>query len=244
MVAPPREQSPFTPPDEFCTRVTEKFKGLKATDPGMTKDAITVVMLTPSAAPNGAPADGPVAAVANPADEAQVFGELIDKCGGINGRRLDFHVIVESADPHADCIQATDVLHAFIVVTWTSFAAESCITNDHHTILITTGSPQSNATLATTHGRLITTDSSEGALQARVLDLVGSGRLDDTKVGILLSAGFPNVERLDERLEAACSPTLTPVWCSTMTVRPTPRDSTAPTSRESSSGSNDRARRH
>jgi hypothetical protein len=202
VVAPPREQSPFTPADDYCTRVTQKFKRLKPTDAGITKDAITVVLLTPSGTPSsGVAADGPVTAAADPADEAQAFGELIDKCGGINGRQLDLHVLVESADPQADCIQATEALHAFIVVTWTAFAAESCITNEHHTILITTGSPQSNATLANTHGRLITTDSNEGVLQARVLDLIGSGRLDDTKVGILLSADFPNVGDLDARLK-------------------------------------------
>lgn len=198
VVAPPREVSPFSSRNDFCTTVDTKFKGLKSTGPGVTKDAITVVMLAPSVATDNAAAGE---TTGDPVDEARVFSELVNECGGINGRRLDFHIIVEGSDPQADCIQATEDLHAFIVITWNSFGAESCVTNDHHTILVTMGSPQSNATLAQTHGRLITTDSSEGVVQARVLDLVGSGRLDDTKVGILLPSDFPNGERVDEHLK-------------------------------------------
>jgi hypothetical protein len=180
---PPREASPFTPRDAFCSSKNNAFEGVTPNDPRLKAGKITVVMLTPPPDPSPA-AELPGLKLGDPVDEAQTFANLVNKCGGIGGRKLDFHVLTESGNPLVDCLAATVRLHALIVVSLTASPAESCIANDEHTIMVTE-SDVSNSMLAAAHGRLVATGTNENVLQARILDLIQSGRLDGRKVAIL-----------------------------------------------------------
>ena len=179
---PPPEQSPFTSTDSFCTPSANRFENVEPSDPRLTASPITVVMLTPG--PDPAETANPALRLGNPIDQAQAFGDLINKCGGIGGRKLDFHVLVQSGDPHADCLEATQHLHAFLVVAATASPSQSCIVNEQHTIMVTE-SAVSNGDLTGTQGRLVATGSTEGVLQARILDLIESGRLDGRHVAVV-----------------------------------------------------------
>jgi hypothetical protein len=206
---PPAEVSPFTARDAFCSKTNNAFVDVKPDDPRLATK-LTVVMLVP--APN------PLAATAEPglvpgstADEAQAFASLVNACGGIGGRKLDFHVLTETADPTADCLAATQVLHALVVVSLAASPAESCIVDDQHTVLVTE-SDVSNAALATAQGRLAGTGSTEGVLQARILDVIDSGRLRGKHVAIVVGTGPADLEfrsLAGQLLRAAKIPTTT-----------------------------------
>jgi hypothetical protein len=194
---PPPEPSPFTARDTFCTPGTTETAHSGSAG---TARPITVVMLTPAAS------TGAGTGLGDPVAESEAFGDLVNQCGGINGRPLDLRVLVESSDPHADCIRATAGLHALIVVTWTQFDDPTCITNQQRTIFVTTGAAASNQTLATTHGRLFTTESTEGRLEARVLDLVDSRDLAGKRVAVIgppASAASSNFARVVDAILAA-----------------------------------------
>ncbi len=184
---PPRELSPFTSADSFCSRDKNQFEGVKANDPRLTASKITVVMLTPKTNPAEIAAN-PGLKLGDPVEEAQTFAALVNQCGGIGGQKIDFHVLVESGDPLGDCLNATQGLHAFIVVAWSSSPAASCIAKDERTIMVTL-SNVSNDALMGTQGRLVATGSTEGVLQARILDLISSGRLAGKRVAIVTGTG-------------------------------------------------------
>jgi hypothetical protein len=183
---PPREASPFTSEDSFCTPDANQFDAVKPDDPRLST-TIPVVMLVPGSASAAAT---PLPA-GDPGDAARAFGELVNECGGIGGRKLDFHVLVESGRPLDDCLAATQQLHAFIVVSFTASPAESCIARDQQTIMVTE-SDLSNESMTGTQGRLVGTGSAEGVLQAQVLDLLDSGRLDGKHVAIVAATSPPD----------------------------------------------------
>src|SRR5207302_6515042 len=118
----------------------------------------------------------------------QTFAALINRCGGIGGQRIDVHVLAESGDPVANCVQATQRFHAFIVASWTASPAQGCVARDEHTVMVTE-SDVSNTLLASTSGRLVATGSSEGVVEARLLDLIDSGRLSGKRVAIVAGTG-------------------------------------------------------
>jgi hypothetical protein len=142
-------------------------------DPQLRAQSVVVVMLTP--------ADADTVEVAN---EANTFAALINGCGGIGGRRFDLHVLAESGDPGADCLAATTQFHPLVVVSLAASPAQSCIVDDQQTIMVT-ASDASNTDLAASSGRLVATGSAEGIEQARLLDLVASGRLNGQKVAVV-----------------------------------------------------------
>ncbi len=181
---PPREASPFTPKDSFCSATDNTFADVQPGDPRLAR-RITVVMLTPKAAPAGAGSH-----VGDPIDEARTFATLINQCGGIGGRKLDFHVVVESGNPLADCLTATRVLQPVVVVAWTASEAQSCIVRQSRTVMIT-GSDAANADLVGAQGRLAATGSSEGTLQAKMQALIDSGRLDHKRVALDVNPDDP-----------------------------------------------------
>jgi hypothetical protein len=109
---------------------------------------------------------------------------LINRCGGIGGRRLDLREVSETGNPATDCLAATTPMRPLVVVALAASAAAQCIVHDRQTILLTE-SDASNADLAASSGRLMATGSSEGTERARLLDLVSSGRLDGRAVAIV-----------------------------------------------------------
>jgi hypothetical protein len=118
------------------------------------------------------------------AADAETFASLINKCGGIGGRRFELHVVVETGNPLADCLAAVTRFHPLVVVTTAASAAQQCIVHDQRTIMVTE-SDVSNADFGASSGRLAATGSSEGVQRARLLDLVDSGRLEGRAVAVV-----------------------------------------------------------
>jgi hypothetical protein len=188
---PPREVSPFTSRNSFCSPQGNAFEGVAHDDPRLTVSGIPVVILVPPPDPSQA-AEFPGLHRGDPVDEAQTFANLVNKCGGIGGRKLDLHVLPESGSPIIDCLAATRKLHAFIVLSLATAPAQSCITDEGHTIMVTE-SDVSNEMLAAAHGNLVATGTSEGVLQARILDLIQSGRLNGKRVGVVAGASQSDI---------------------------------------------------
>jgi hypothetical protein len=170
---PPREDSPFSESGTFCAPSENRFPTIAPNDPRLRDKPVTVVTLMPP--------DSDTTALAA---EAETFASLINRCGGVGGRRFDLHALAETGDPTVDCLDAATRFRPLMVVSLTASPAQQCITHDQQTILVTE-SDASNADLATSSGRLAATGSSEGTERARLLDLVASGRLDARTVAIV-----------------------------------------------------------
>jgi hypothetical protein len=195
-VAPDPASSPFTSKTAFCTEDTETHTGLTASAPGVTADAISVVAIQPPLAPGDSP-QGYQFNLGDPVDMLEVFAQMINECGGINGRDLDLTVVQQEgnaadqaatvANAQAACIKATEDNEPFIVLSWTGgFAAPQCITDEHETLMLS-GIATTNEYLRTAQGRHILMGATNeiGQYQAPVLDLIESGKLTDKKVAVL-----------------------------------------------------------
>ena len=122
-VTPDPATSPFTSTTAFCTKDTDKYTGLKATGTGVTADKISVVAIEPAFQPGQSP-QGFRFNLGDEVDMLKTFAEMINQCGGINGRQIDLNVIQAQgagdqattlANVEADCIKATEDDKAFIV---------------------------------------------------------------------------------------------------------------------------------
>lgn len=195
---PPAEQSPFSGPDSFCAADENQFDGVRRTDPTLRAPAQIVWLVPPGDAASG----GATAAV-------ETFGRLTNACGGIGGRPVDVRVVHTSADPAADCASAA-ALHPVLVVSTVTPAAWSCLVRDQHTILVT-GSEAANADLAGSSGRLAAVASAEGIERARLVGVVGSGRLDGRKVAIVAGDDPEGVAFRDEARRALALAQVKPV---------------------------------
>lgn len=193
-VTPDPSTSPFTSPTAFCTKDTAKHTGLKATAPGVTADKISVVAIEAALQPGQSP-QGYRFNLGDPVDMLKTFAEMINNCGGINGRQIDLNVIQAQgagdaattlANAQADCIKATEDYKAFIVISWTGFQGPQCVTDDHKTLMLT-GLATQTAYLKSAQGRHIlfgqTNDVAQ--YQAPMLDLIKSGKLKGKKVAVL-----------------------------------------------------------
>ncbi len=126
---------------------------------------------------------------------AQAFARMINRCGGIGGRQFDLHVVAETGDPNADCLDATTRFHPLVVASLAVAPAQRCIVQTQRTILVS-DSDASNADLAASSGRLVATGSAEGTVRARLLDLVSSGRLGGRTVAIAAGKSPSDVQFL------------------------------------------------
>ena len=186
--------SPFTSTTSFCTKDTAKHTGLKASAPGVTADKISVVAINAALQPGQSP-QGFRFNLGDEVDMLKTFAEMINQCGGINGRLIDLNVIQAQgagdqattlANAQADCIKATEDYKAFIVIAWAAFGAPPCITDDHKTLLLSGLATQAEY-LKTAQGRnILFGETNEVAqFQAPVLDLIKSGKLKGKKVAVL-----------------------------------------------------------
>ncbi len=193
-VAPDPSTSPFTSTTAFCAKDTAKHPGLRASAPGVTADKISVVAIEPALQPGQSP-QGFRFNLGDEVDMLKTFAEMINQCGGINGRLIDLNVIqaqgagdaaTTMANAQADCIKATEDYKAFIVVAWAAFAASPCITDDHKTLLLS-GLTTTAENLKTAQGRniLFGQTNEVAQYQAPMLDLVKSGKLKGKKVAVL-----------------------------------------------------------
>jgi len=87
-VTPDPSTSPFTSKTAFCTKDTAKHTGLKATAPGVTADKISVVAIEPALQPGQSP-QGYRYNLGDEVDMLKTFAQMINDCGGINGRQVD-----------------------------------------------------------------------------------------------------------------------------------------------------------
>ncbi len=205
IASPAREPSPFTSTSAFCSPDRSKRPpNLEASAPGVTKRRIRVVFFTPVANPVAEPRIA-AGVPGDPVREARTFGELVNRCGGILGRKVDVHIEAQTSNPSADCLRAAQ-LDAFVVVSWTTFDGASCIAQDRREVMIASGTQAPNDALLTTQGRLAVGSTSDGILAARVLDLVQSGRLDHKRVNVVATQGQDQDARSVRQLLAAADP--------------------------------------
>jgi hypothetical protein len=127
----------------------------------------------------------------------KVFADMVNGCGGINGRKIDLTVVQQEggaadqattlANAQAACIKATEDKQPFIVLSWTGgFAAPQCITDEHKTLMMS-GIATTNEFLDTAQGRhiLLGNTNEVGQYQAPMLDLIDSGKFEGKKVAVL-----------------------------------------------------------
>lgn len=187
--------SPFTSKTAFCTKDTEKHTGLTASAPGVTADSISVVAIEAPLSPGDSP-QGYRFNLGDPVDMLKVFADMVNECGGINGRDIKLTVVEQAggaadqattvANAQAACIKATEDNKPFVVLSWTGFAAPQCITDEHKTLMMS-GLATTNEYLKTAQGRhILMGNTNEVALyQAPMLDLIDSGKLEGKKVAVL-----------------------------------------------------------
>jgi ABC-type branched-subunit amino acid transport system substrate-binding protein len=193
-VTPDPQTSPFTSTTSFCTKDSAKHTGLKATAPGVSATTISVAAIEPALRPGDSP-QGFRYNLGDEVDMLKTFAKMINDCGGINGRQIDLNVIQAEgaadaagtlAVAQADCIKATEDFKAFIVISWTGFAAPQCVTDDHKTLMLSGLATQAQY-LKTAQGRHIlfgqTNDVAQ--YQAPMLDLIKSGKFKGKKVAVL-----------------------------------------------------------
>ena len=162
----------------------------------MTADSISVVAIQPPLAPGDSP-QGFQFNLGDPVDMLEVFAEMVNECGGINGRDIDLTVVEQEGDAadqattlanaQAACIKATEDNEPFIVLSWAGgFAAPQCITDEHETLMMS-GIATTNEFLDTAQGRhiLLGNTNEVGQFQAPMLDLIDSGKLEGKKVAVL-----------------------------------------------------------
>jgi hypothetical protein len=161
----------------------------------VTADSIKVVAIQPPLAPGDSP-QGFQFNLGDQVDMLKVFADMVNECGGINGRKLDLTVVQQEggaadqattlANAQAACIKATEDNQPFIVISWTGFAAPQCVTDEHKTLLMS-GIATTNEFLDTAQGRhiLLGNTNEVGQYQAPMLDLIDSGKLEGKKVAVL-----------------------------------------------------------
>ena len=194
-VTPDPSTSPFTSKTSFCTKDTATHAGLKATAPGVTADSIKMVAIEAPLAPGDSP-QGYRYNLGDPVDTLKTFAQMVNNCGGINGRKLDLVVVDQAggaadqaatlANAQAACIKATEDEKPFIVMSWTGFTSPQCITDDHKTLMLD-GLVTQNEYLKTAQGRhILFGDTNEVAqYQAPMLELLKSGKFKGKKVAVL-----------------------------------------------------------
>ena len=162
----------------------------------MTADSISVVAIEAPLQPGDSP-QGYRFNLGDPVDMLKVFADMVNECGGINGRDIDLTVVQQEggaadqattvANAQAACIKATEDNKPFIVLSWTGgFAAPQCITDEHKTLMMS-GIATTNEYLKTAQGRhiLMGNTNEVAQYQAPMLDLIESGKLEGKKVAVL-----------------------------------------------------------
>ena len=129
--------TPFDNPTVFCTKSAPTPGARNNASPGITKDSITLTDTSVDAAQLKKLG-------VNLVDFHSVFGVFwneINKCGGINGRKVIWKAALvnplatdQVGHGQASCIKITEDQKAFIAVGFTSFSINRCVAVDHKTI--------------------------------------------------------------------------------------------------------------
>jgi len=191
----PREESPFSGADAFCTPDTApKPVGLAAGAPGVEARRVSVVLVVPPAAATPLRAGEPVPV--DPVARAAQYARLVNRCGGINGRRLELRTIVSSGDAATDCAAVTQGGTPFLAVASGAFDAGPCLARAG-VLVVAPAMSAPNSLLGTTHGLYAVGSSPEGVLETQVQDLVDHAGLETDRFA-LVTAGTSTA--LDDQL--------------------------------------------
>jgi hypothetical protein len=183
----PKASNPFTGTAAFCTAPAGGPPvGLAATGTGVTADAITLVHVRSQLENIPAPL---TPKVGDPKDIVEVLVGEINKCGGINGRKVDLK-LVEFDTQKADtlekvCVAATEDNKAFGIISGTGWGGPTVSCAAAKAVIVSsTGVPE--ADYAAAEGRLITADiPQEVSLRSMADFAVASKALDGKKIGVL-----------------------------------------------------------
>ncbi len=200
--------SRFTKLETFCEPASEEpAEAPEATDDGITEDSISITHIRVTL--EDLEDLGFAIPIGDPADQAEKFVEIInDRCGGINGRRLDLSLVEappiapEGQDPNAvaqaACIEATEdnnAVFAFSGSGWGGQGGATCVTGAHDTMFLTTYNV-TQEDLEDADNRLYTTTvSSADGLEYLARTLDEQGTLDGKRIGIVMqdSPGDPDI---------------------------------------------------
>lgn len=181
--------NPFTGNDAFCKAGGAAPTGLTATGNGVTADTITVVHVRQKL--EELEKIGFSVPVGDTDDIVRVFFDVINKCGGINGRKVDVKTVEYSPlDPTTRekvCVAATEDVKSFGAISGTGWAGPGvvCVAADKGTVVVSsTGVPL--ADYETAKGRIVTGDIyQEGSLKAMADGAMSLKALDGKKVGVV-----------------------------------------------------------
>ena len=147
----PAVASRFTSTSTFCTPATNApAETPKATDDGITANSISITHIRVTL--EDLAVLGFAIPIGDPVDQAKKFVGLVnDRCGGINGRKLDLSLVEapplapSGQDPasvaQAACIHTTEDDHAVFAFSgsgWGGQGGAACVTGAHDTIYLTT----------------------------------------------------------------------------------------------------------
>ncbi|MBO9523135.1 MAG: ABC transporter substrate-binding protein [Nocardioidaceae bacterium] len=201
--------SRFTGYDDFCRPATEEPKEKpKATDPGITADKVVIANIRlkiEDLAKVGFAFDN-----GDQADQAQVFVDYInDKCGGINGRKLELTTIPQpvpgfGGDPEVEaqqtCTKVADELHAVAAFSFSGVGnpVASCLSGPKKVAFVTTYD-LGKRDFDQAEGRLLSVNHSpENILKYAALEM--ADELKGKKVGVVYGDQDPNGQVVQEGL--------------------------------------------
>ena len=200
--------SRFSKLDTFCEPTTDKpAETPKATDKGITANAISITHIRVTL--EDLQDLGFAIPIGDPADQVKRFVGLInDRCGGINGRKLDLSLVEApplapvGEDPNAiaqaACISATEDHKAVIAFSGTGWGGQggaSCVTDAHDTIYLTTYNITQDEIKKAGNRLYSLALSSADGLEYLARTLNDQGAFDGKTVGIVMqdSPGDPDI---------------------------------------------------
>jgi hypothetical protein len=190
---PLAEESPFSSADAFCTPdTTPKPVDVGASAPGIDRGRVSAVLVLPPAGKTATPAGQSIHGDASA--QAAHYAELVDRCGGIHGRRLELRAVESSGDTATDCAAVTHGGTPFIVLASGQFDAAQCVAAQQHLIVVAPSASAPNAVLQTTHGLYAVGTSPEGVLETRVQDLVDHADLASHQFALVTTGTAPPLD--------------------------------------------------
>ena len=189
---------PFQRLEVFCLPDEAPTSALRATDEGITEEAIRIVHLRTRL--EDYERIGFEFPVGDTTEMVEAFvGIVNDECGGVYGRRLDLRTVEVTSlggggtdiDTlrSAACLEATEELGAVLVLDLTGLqgSAPLCIADTGRTPLITT-EPQSSDDLRAAYGRLLTTAvASDTQLELAARSAEAGGLLAGETIAVVVS---------------------------------------------------------
>jgi hypothetical protein len=180
---------PFEQPDQFCVPNAPSLPGPRtAAATGVTTDSLNITQTYIDL--DKLKAIGVTLDIADFQDISKVFWNEINKCGGINGRKVNLNFVpwnpvapdATSTGAQAACLKATEDTKPLLITGQLSLPYGRCMAVDHKKITI---NPGTTADFKDSDGRLFFTGPADDTITiADATDLAASGVLKGKKVGI------------------------------------------------------------